>query len=1106
MLENGNILKEKLREFKRKYYTTLLIRGVMYAAAISILWFTAVSILSYFNYFTVPVKTFLFYFSLALYLSIFVFYIAIPLIKLMGIGKTLSDKQAAKIISAHFPEIKDKLINALELEELKNTETYSRELVIAGINKRTEELKPFKFSEAIDRKIIKIATIIFAFAVSSFIVILSYNPQIIKEGSKRVLKYDTYITPPAPFSFVLENDSLSVVKGKDITVKVQTVGDIIPENVTIQFGSNEFYMQKENSGTFSYTFHNLNNDINFRFVSGNYYSKPYHISVIPAPVLSSLKVYIYPPAYTGIKNSVEDGNGDLTVPEGSKIKWELKLFDTDSVIFNFDSTKFTAVKNGNNIFTFEKQIKRTTNYNLYFFNRYIKNQKAATYKINVIPDKYPQIKVKQYTDSLKPTVYYFAGLIKDDYGFEKLTFNYTYDNYGDTISLPIAKNLNPQSFEYSFDFSSLPANAKKVEYYFEVWDNDKINGSKSTKSIMFAFVKPDTKQLDSIETATQKEIEKKMLTSQNLINDINREMEKLRQNQITQNLSKWEKTKILENINKKQQELKRNIEEINRMYKQTNNLVNSLSQQQKDIVQKQKEIEKLMDKLMDDEMKKLLDELQKLLQQNEDKKFEEKAREAETNFDEMSKELDRNLEILKRFEEEKNVEKVSEQLKELAKKQEELAQKTEKAGKSEEEKNKLLKEQEKLNKEFEDAMKKYEETKQKNSELQHPYKLDDFTEQKEQIKQGMQQSKQQMQSGKNKKASKQQRQNAQNMKQLAEQMQAMMKSQQMQQMTEDLTALQQLAENINIFSMEQENLMKQFRKLNYYRDSKTNELIRKQHELKESFEVVSDSLFAISQRIPQLANVITDELGNLKMKLERTEEQLKNGNYRQAATTQQFVMTSANNLDLLISELIQAIVNQMKAPNQSNSSCNKPGAKPGSKISQMQKSMESLKQQLQRMISELKKQGKGGKGSKQLNKEIAKSIAQYEKFRQKLSELMNGDLHPDAVRQLNQINKLLEQNPNDLINNNLTENLIKRQDKILVRLLEAENAERQRKTDNQRKAETAKDIINRNKNKPGSYKTLKAKFSDVLYKENIKLNKTYEQKYKQYILNLQDQW
>jgi hypothetical protein len=687
-----------------------------------------------------------------------------------------------------------------------------------------------------------------------------------------------------------------------------------------------------------------------------------------------------------------------------------------------------------------------------------------------------------------------------------LTFNYTFDNQGDTIHLPISKNLNPQSFEYSFDFASLPANAQKVKYYFEVWDNDKINGSKSTKSIMFEFVKPDSKQLDSIETATQKEIEKKMLESQNLISDINREMEKLRKDKITQNLSKWEKTKILEDINKKQQELKRNIEQINQMYKKTNNLVNSLSQQQKEIVQKQKEIEKLMDKLMDDEMRKLLDELQKLLQKDEDKKFEEKAKEAETNFDDLSKQLDRNLEILKRFEVEKNVENIAEHLKELAKKQEDLAKKTEKAGKSEEEKNKLLQEQEKINKEFEDAMKKYEDTKQKNSELKNPYKLDDFTQQQEQIKQGLQQSKQQLNNGKNKKASKQQRQNSQNMNQLSEQMQAMMKSQQMQQMTEDLTALQQLAENINIFSIEQENLMKQFRKMYYFNNSKAQDLIKKQHELKLSFEVISDSLFAISQRIPQLANTITDELGNLKMKLERTEEQLKNGKYRQAATTQQFVMTSANNLDLLISELIQAMVNQMKAPNQSNSSCQKPGAKPGNKISQMQKSMESLKQQLQRMISELKKQGKGKNGSRKLNKEIAKSISEYEKFQQKLSELMNSDLHPDAVRQLNQINRLLEENLNDLINNNITENLLRRQDKILVRLLEAENAERQRKTDNQRKSETAKDIINRNKTKLNSYKILKDKFIDVLYKDDLKLNKTYEQKYKQYIINLQDQW
>jgi hypothetical protein len=171
----------------------------------------------------------------------------------------------------------------------------------------------------------------------------------------------------------------------------------------------------------------------------------------------------------------------------------------------------------------------------------------------------------------------------------------------------------------------------------------------------------------------------------------------------------------------------------------------------------------------------------------------------------------------------------------------------------------------------------------------------------------------------------------------------------------------------------------------------------------------------------------------------------------------------------------------------------------------MQKSMQSLKQQLEKMISELKKQGQSGKNGKKINKEIGKTIAEYEKFRRQLSELMNGDIHPETMQQLNQINKLLEQNLNDLINNRINENILRRQDKILVRLLEAENAERQRKTDKQRKAETAKDIINGNKKKFTSYKILKQKFNDMIYKENIKLNKSYEEKYKQYIINLQEQ-
>ncbi len=1104
MTDTYNILKEKLKDFKRRYYTILLVRGILYFIGISLFWLMAVSVIAYFNYLTVSIKTFLFFFSLTLYLLTFIFYILIPILKLAGISKVISDKEASKIISRHFPDIKDKLLNTIELSELSSNNSFSKQLLEASIESRTNELKPIPFVKAIDYSMVKRATYLLIPVIILFIILLTYNKEVIKTGSKRILQYSTYTSPPSPFSFKVLNDSLSVIKGKDITIKIKVEGSKLPQQVEIVYGGNTFYMKQDTINIFSYTFKNINRSLSFYLKSGKYRTSNYFINVIPAPILLNIITSFYPPAYTGIKSQIQEGTGDITVPEGSKIKWQLTLAETDSVKIILDTKKRIYLTKHNNKFTGETIIHKSQDYAVVVTNKYIHNKTTASYHINVIPDQYPQIIVKQYVDSLNPAVYYFTGTIKDDYGFSKLTFNYQESkDHTDTIALPIANNLNLQAFEFSFDFSKIKTDLSTITYYFEVWDNDQVNGSKSTKSILYSFQVPDKEKLDSIDAATQKELAEKIFKSQNLISDIKNQMDRLRQDRIQQNLSKWEKTKILNDIKNKQQELERNVAEMNKMLKQSNNLQNAFSQQKEDLIKKQKEIEKLMENLMDDEMKKLLDELAKLLQNNKDKKFEQKSKEAEINLDEMSKQLDRNLEILKRWEVEKNVEKISDELNQLAKKQEQVAEKIKKSPKNDEQKQKNIEEQQKIENEFEKLMNKYEETKKKNQELEHPYKLDNFSEQKNNIKQGLQNAKQQLQQGKNRKASKQQKQNAKQMQQMAQQMQMMMQNQQMQQMAEDITTLQQLAENINIFSIQQESLMKQFRKI-HYRSDNIEHLIQQQHELKTAFGTISDSLYALSKRLPMVATTITQELGNVKIKLEKTENALKDGKYYQASTLQQFVMTSANNLDLLIAELIDAMKNQMQNQSQSQSSCHKPGKKAGQTISQMQKSMESLKQQLQRMIDELKKQKGSKNNGKQMAKQMAKSIAEYEKFKDQLAKLMNSeDLHPETMQKLNDINRLLEKNLNDIINNNLNDNLLKRQDKILVRLLEAENAERQRKTDNQRKAETAKDYIYRNKINLKSYNKEKQQFNDILYHQNLKLNKVYEKKYKQYILNLE---
>jgi hypothetical protein len=160
-----------------------------------------------------------------------------------------------------------------------------------------------------------------------------------------------------------------------------------------------------------------------------------------------------------------------------------------------------------------------------------------------------------------------------------------------------------------------------------------------------------------------------------------------------------------------------------------------------------------------------------------------------------------------------------------------------------------------------------------------------------------------------------------------------------------------------------------------------------------------------------------------------------------------------------------------------------------------------MKKQLENMIKDMKSaKNKGGKKS---SEQLGKMLAQQEIFQNSLNKLKNSNgVGKEITKQLDEINKLIDRNKRDIINNNITRESLLRQQQIVTRLLEVENSERERDLDEKRESKEAlnykksnpEDIFNQEKNN--------IKFDDIIDKNNIKLNYFYRQKYQKYIKNL----
>jgi hypothetical protein len=248
----------------------------------------------------------------------------------------------------------------------------------------------------------------------------------------------------------------------------------------------------------------------------------------------------------------------------------------------------------------------------------------------------------------------------------------------------------------------------------------------------------------------------------------------------------------------------------------------------------------------------------------------------------------------------------------------------------------------------------------------------------------------------------------------------------------------------------------------------------------------------------------------------------------EAMGRQQYVMTATNNLALMLSESLEQMQQQMqmKASGSGKGKCKKPGGSgsgKGSKPSaaQMKKMQEQINQQIEKLKSQLEKEkaqqtggkkdgnkpgekgqkGSGGQmGGNGTSEQLAKLAAQQEALRravQQQSDLLNKD-GKQGNGALQKLAEKMEQTESDIVNKRITQETIRRQQEILTRLLEAENAERERELDNKRESNEAKKQLFGNPNQFFEYKLLKQKEAEILKAVPPALTPFYKNKVNNY--------
>jgi len=842
------------------------------------------------------VKTILVFSFLILLFFTFSFLVGRHMVKVIYPKSGISHENAARIIGDYFPEIDDKLINLVQLSQRLD----KSELVKASVVQRSSAFSSWPFERAISWRLSfkKGSRLIFPLTFL-LILISSGNWSSFSSSFNRLVDFRSSYVPPAPYTFVLENETLKAVAMSDYTVVVNIEGSQSPERVFMESFGSVIDMRLNRNGQFEHTFENVEKAIDFRISSAKVKSDPFRLDVIQPPKLNRLEILFNFPDYLLRPDETLSSFQDVMLPEGTKIELTLETTATDTLTIAVNAKPIKTQSNGSvfkGVFTSMK----SEMVDLFFSNEQLLNYEAYQFNIKTVRDAYPELSIDMVSDSLNWNELQFDGIASDDYAITDVLMQYR--PVGESEE-PLEISLNPFPAAVVPFAASFPNNLDldkegSYEVRFVATDNDGVNGRKSifTQWFRYNLLSESEKQEEMIrrQNAALKGLQTVVEQSER----DNQTLEDLQRSQLEQSsLSFSDKQKLKEAIERQRQQdaLMKSFNETTKKAIDaqqerkndpfTESLKNRIEEQEKSLDRNEKlreEIEKYADKLNELDLAERLDELAKQKQSAQ-------------------KSMAQVLELTKRFYVTQKAAQIGSSLDELADRQETLS----KAGASSADNTET---QEELNESFKKLEEAIDDLHKENDALKKPFDMPRDKATEEGIEQDQQKALDEIKQGQPAKIS--QSKASKGMKTLANQMSQLPFGGGGQQISEDIAMLRQILDNLLRFSFIQEDLMMMFESPNELTSDFAN-LLQRQQDLKNNFKHIDDSLFVLSLRQPMIAERVNSEISNVYFYTKKALENFADSQVNEGVAAQQYVMNSTNVLADQLSDMMDNLSMQM---------------------------------------------------------------------------------------------------------------------------------------------------------------------------------------------------
>jgi len=1124
------ILNARLEALRRAYHGEEMTRGAYLVATYAIFGLSIIVVAEELFWLPPLTRTLLVAICGAAFLSIVAWRIVVPLLRIQRIMRTWNRDEAARYVGSHLPKVSDRLVDALQVyEESRRTSIYSSELSETSLVKFWEDFVvqakaeglsgssgELSFEKLIDRKPKQAARRLFLAGIVIAALLFLPAPMHFVDALHRIVHFTERFARPSPYQFLVTPGTKEVLKGSDVPIMIRVIGPGV-RNIVLHLArtaedQERISLSSDSSNIFRTVLRSLRMTTTYTAEVQGYRSDEYKLIVVDRPLVKSLRVLLTPPSYTHLAaHYLEDNVGDIEALAGTNATIEvISNKELAQALISFgDSTKvpmsisgvqavgsFQVRGNGAYVVSLQDTSKLT-------------NSDPIVYRITVLPDEFPTVEITQpgrNADLGEDMKLPLLLSIRDDFGFTKLRIGYRLvhskyekprqaDSY---VEVPLPSGQGSElKIPFIWDLSKLnlvPEDA--LQYHAEVFDNDAVSGPKLGRSESFVVRVPSLDEIFAQVEEEHKDISKTLEVSKEEAEKLHQSLQEVQQEFLKTQKLDWQNQKKIENIGKRYEELRKNLQQT---AENLNQLIQNMNQNKllsPETLEKYMELQELMNQLNSPELQQVLKKLQEAMRNLNPDLFREAMKNLAFSEEAFRQSIERTLSLLKRIQIEQKIDELRKRAEELRKAQEELHKSAEQVNPSDAAKlNELADKQGDLQSQLSSVEKELKQLKSRMEEFPNEMPLQQLTRamqqlSTQQLSSKMHQVQRQLQAGELQQAQQIQQQIAQGLSDFQSAMEQVQKALQENQQREIVNQLRKATNDLLTLSQQQERLKNETRSFEP-NSQRFREAGEEQAKVIENVGNVIGHLIQLSQKTFAVTPEMGRELGKALMQMNQAMSGLESRNGGFASSQQEGAMASLNRTASLLEQSLQSMLQGSGAGGLQ------------SLLSQLQQ-LASQQMGINAMTQQIQQQGMSLEQQAQMARLAAQQAAVQKSLEQLAEEARRAGQREKLLGDLEKIAEEMKEVVKDLENKNIASETLKRQDRILSRLLDASRSVHERDFEKRRVAEAGENVQRQSPPELNLENTLNRLQQDILKAREEGYSRDYQDLIRRYYEAIQN--